>query len=390
MTGRDIHEPVHLKLTTVRMSQGAAGPGLIDRVKAWRDRTLASPAFQHWAVRCPLTRGIANRRARALFDLCAGFVYSQVLAACVDLRLFEILAEGPRPVAALAPRLGLTQAAAERLLDSAVALRLVERRGGGRYGLGALGAATLGNAGIADMVRHHRLLYADLRDPVALLRQQTPDTALGRLWPYAGGGATDAAGVAEYSTLMAASQPLIAADILASYDFRRHRCLLDLAGGEAAFLIEASRAAPALRLMLIDLPAVADRAQRRLRDAGLSERAVASGGDIRNGPLPAGADLMSLIRVVHDHDDGAAMAILRTARAALPPGGVLLVAEPMADTPNAETVGAYFQFYLAAMGSGRPRSADLLTKMLREAGFRDVALLPTRRPMLVRVLRARC
>ncbi len=390
MTGRDIRQPAGLRLMPARVSQAGSAPGLIDRFKAWRDRTLASPAFQDWAVRFPPTRGIANRRARALFDMCAGFVYSQVLAACVELRLFDILSEAPRTAAVLAPRLGLTPAAAERLLDSAVALRLVERRGGGRYGLGVLGAATLGNAGIAAMVRHHRLLYADLRDPVALLRQQTPDTALGRLWPYAGGGATDAAGVADYSELMAASQPLIAADILASYDFRRHRCLLDLAGGEGAFLVEAARAVPALRLMLVDLPAVADRARLRLQAAGLSERAVAYGGDIRNGPLPAGADLMVLIRVVHDHDDDAAMAILRTARAALPPGGVLLVAEPMAGTPDAETVGAYFQFYLAAMGSGRPRDSGVLSAMLRRAGYRDVALLPTRRPLLVRVLRARC
>ena len=42
-----------------------------------------------------------------LFDLCAGFVYSQILLACVRLHLFEILAEGPLTVATLAGRTGL-------------------------------------------------------------------------------------------------------------------------------------------------------------------------------------------------------------------------------------------------------------------------------------------
>ena len=65
-------------------------------------------------------------------DLCAGFVYSQILAACVQVRLFDILAEGPRTVAALAPRLGLPPDGAQRLLDAAAALRLVARRRGGR------------------------------------------------------------------------------------------------------------------------------------------------------------------------------------------------------------------------------------------------------------------
>ena len=42
-----------------------------------------------------LARVLPDRRARALFDLCAGFVYSQVLAACVRLRVFDLLRDGP-------------------------------------------------------------------------------------------------------------------------------------------------------------------------------------------------------------------------------------------------------------------------------------------------------
>ncbi len=61
----------------------------------------------------------------------------------------------------------------------------------------------------------------------------------------------------------------------------------------------------------------------------------------------------------------------------------------MAGTAGAETVGAYFEFYLLAMGSGRPREASELSDMLRQAGFVSVTMLPTRRPMLVRVLHAR-
>jgi demethylspheroidene O-methyltransferase len=368
----------------------ARGATIRDRWLALRDRLLAAPAFQRWAVRFPLTRPVANRRARALFDICTGFVYSQVLAACVQLRLFDVLSGGPRTLESLAASLSLRPDATLRLLQAATALRLTERRRDGRYGLGVLGAATLGNPGIAAMVEHHALLYADLRDPVALLRGEQSDTALGRLWPYAVGGATGRHEVADYSRLMAASQPLVAADILAAYRFDRHRCLLDLGGGDGTFLTHAAAAAPALKLMLFDLPAVAERATARFRQAGLAGRAQAFGGDFRAGPLPEGADVISLVRVVHDHDDEAARAILRNARLALSPGGTLLVAEPMDETQGAETVGAYFTFYLLAMGSGRPRSAATLTSMLKDAGFTRVDQLATHRPLLVRVLRARC
>ena len=141
-----------------------------DRGLALRDRVLADPRFQRWAARFPLTRPIAERRATALFDLCAGFVYSQVLFACVHLGLLEALAEhGPSAPSELARTLQLSRGATERLLDAAADLALVERRSGNRWGLGKHGTSYVGNPGIAAMVRHHALLYRDLADPIALL-----------------------------------------------------------------------------------------------------------------------------------------------------------------------------------------------------------------------------
>ena len=79
--------------------------------------------------------------------------------------------------------------------------------------------------------------------------------------------------MADYSALMAESQPLVAADILSAYRFDRHRCLLDLGGGDGTFLTQVAKVAPSLRLMLMDLPAVADRARARFAAAGLGSRA---------------------------------------------------------------------------------------------------------------------
>jgi demethylspheroidene O-methyltransferase len=368
---------------------------LLDRARDLRDRLVADPGFRRWAARFPLTRPVARRRARALFDLCAGFVYSQVLAACVRLRVFELLRDGPLTAAAVAARADLPFDAAGRLLGAAAALGLVSRRSGGRYGLGPLGAAMVGNPGLAAMVEHHALLYADLRDPVALLRGEgRGETGLARYWPYAGDGAgaagLGAAAVAGYSALMAASQPLVAEEVLGAYDLRRHRRLLDVGGGEGVFLCAAGAAAPDLRLVLFDLPAVAERAAARLAAAGLAGRASAVGGDFLLDPLPGGADVVSLVRVLHDHDDGGALAVLRAARRALPPGGTLLLAEPMSGTPGAEPVGeAYFGFYLLAMGRGRPRTPGETGALLRAAGFDGVRARPTRTPLLTSVLTAR-
>jgi demethylspheroidene O-methyltransferase len=359
---------------------------------AWRDRLLSSARFQRLAVVFPLTRPIARRRARALFDLCAGFVYSQVLFACVRLRLFDILADGPQTAAVLAARLDLPEAGALRLLEAAASLRLASRRRDGRFGLGDLGAAMLGNPGIGAMVEHHAMLYADLRDPVALLRGEAAETALGAYWPYARAespAAVDAAQAGPYTALMAASQALVADEVLDAYRIGRHRCVLDIGGGDGSFLCAAAHRAPRLRLLLFDLPPVAALAQGRFAAAGLGDRAQATGGSFLTDPLPQGADVATLVRVLHDHDDAAVLVILRAARRALPADGVLLIAEPMAGTSGAEPMGAaYFGFYLLAMGSGRPRTPEALSSLLTQAGFDRIRLLPTRRPLLARVMTA--
>jgi demethylspheroidene O-methyltransferase len=356
-----------------------------------RDRLSASARFRRWAGGFWPTRGMARQRAGALFDLAAGFVYSQVLKACVELDLFRILAEGPQPLSTLAPRLGMSEAAAERLLEAAASLKLVQHRRGG-YGLGPLGGPMVGNAAVAAMVRHHAMLYADLADPVAMIRGAGGGGQLAAFWGYAAdgtrGGLT-AESAAPYSDLMAASQPLVAGEVLDAYDFSPHRVLMDVGGGLGAFLAAVGQRHQALQLRLFDLPPVVEMARARLEAAGLGARREVLGGDFHADSLPAGADIIALVRVVHDHDDDKAAALLARARAALPTGGTLLVCEPMAGTAGAEAMGvAYFNLYLHAMGSGRARTPERLTEMLRDAGFGRARLLPTATPLQTRVLHA--
>ncbi len=369
----------------------AGRPGLRDRLFAGRNRLLAHPRFQRWASTFPLTRPVARRRAGALFDLCAGFVYSQVLFACVELRLFEALVDGPLAPATLAARSGLPLDAACRLLDAAAALRLVEKRDGG-YGLGVHGAAYLGNPGVGAMIRHHAMVYRDLADPVALLKGKVAGTELARFWPYAAAAAPrelDGDAVESYSALMSASQSMIADDVLDAHPLDDGTCLLDVGGGGGDFLVAAARRRADLRVILFDLPAVAERAEARFALDGLAGRAQAVGGDFKRDPLPAGADTVSLVRVAHDLADDALDALLVAILAALPPGGTFLLAEPMAETAGAERVGAYFAMYLLAMRQGRPRSVADLSGRLRRAGFAQVRTVPTPRPMLTSLLVAR-
>jgi demethylspheroidene O-methyltransferase len=370
-------------------------PGwLRNRWRRWRNAKLLDPLVQRKLSGFWLTRRRARREAAETFDLVAGFVYSQVLLACHRLGVLTQLRDGPMPHSQLLSNLELPPAAGLTLLRAAAALDLLESDESNAdevtWWLGVKGAALLGNAGALAMIEHHAVLYRDLVDPVALLRAPRGSSELAQYWPYATADAPARAApqqIGAYTTLMAASQGLVADEILDAYDFSRHRRILDIGGGDGTFLRHVRERAPQAQLVLFDLPAVAAEAGRRFAAASGVE---CVGGDFARDALPSGADLITLVRILHDHDDELAKSLLHRAAAALTPGGCLLVAEPLAGTPRAMRMGnAYFGLYLWAMGSGRARTAEELSAWLRDAGLIEIEERATRIPLQTRLIVAR-
>ena len=346
------------------------------------DQWMSSPGFYRWAIGNPLTRWVTRRRAAQLFQLMAGFVHSQVLLACVRLKLFEWLREQPMTLEQLAQHSRMSHAAMQRLLQSAVALRLLEYRDNQAYGLGPLGAPVAADVGLQLMIEHNAVLFDDMRDPLALLRDEM-QPHMQAYWPYMNGDNTqawEAEKVARYSELMSASQRFVIEEMLASYDFTAHRQVLDIGGGKGGWVMALAQQVPALRLHLMDLPPVAALAAQRMDQAGLSQRVTVHGGSFISDALPTGCDLVTLVRVAHDHPDAVVKALLAKIYLALPRGGRLLLAEPMAQPPGQPAVAdAYFHFYLLAMGCGRLRGLQELRALMLEAGFDAVE--PVNNPM---------
>ncbi|MBS0123594.1 methyltransferase [Thetidibacter halocola] len=361
-------------------------PGLRTRLA----RIAASPGFQRWAAGFPFARRIARKEGEALFDLVQGFVASQVLFAVVELRLLHRLVDGPLTVGQLAQGTGITPDRMARLAQAAAALGLFRRSGEG-YGITRKGAALLGVPGLEQMIRHHDVLYRDLSDPVAFLRGEV-QTELADFWPYVfgAGGASDPQVTATYSDLMAQSQGLVAQDTLRAVSLKDVSHLVDIGGGSGAFAEAAALSAPDLRVTLFDLPPVMEAAGRRLETSPARGRIALHPGSFRDDPLPEGADAMALIRVLYDHQDDTVRTLFRRVRDALPPGGRLVVSEPMSGGSRPEPAGdVYFAFYCMAMRTGTVRSQARIAALLVEAGFEQIDCPRSARPFVTSVVTAR-
>jgi demethylspheroidene O-methyltransferase len=342
---------------------------------ALRNRLIASAEFQQFSLRFPLFRPIARRQSEALFDLVAGFVYSQVMHASVETGLLELLKE-PQSAEALARRMGWPPTELQLLLNAASSLGLVEQRSDRTYCLGFRGAALAAHPWIAKFIGHHDRFYADLADPVRLLKGEVQETQLRKFWNYH----SDNAEAAAYTRLMAASQEAVSEEILVAHDFSRYRSILDVGGGDGSFLRRIAGRYPQISLTLFDLPQV-------VALAGNPQPFTAVPGHFLHDPLPRGADCVTLVRVVHDHDDGTVSSLFDRLRQANDTGTTLLIAEPMKDRRTSRRVtDAYFDLYFAAMGSGRTRSAREIAALARPAGWGSPRFRQTRLPLVASVL----
>jgi demethylspheroidene O-methyltransferase len=318
-----------------------------------------------------------------------------VLLSCVRLNLFALVQKAPATLEELAARTHIPAAALQRLVLSAAGIGLLERRSQQRFGLGPLGAPVAAHEGIRAMVEHNNLLYSDMADPTRFLCDAWSGD-MAAYWPYAHASTpgqmntADAHYVARYSDLMAASQTFVIEEVLRSVAFAPYHCVMDVGAGKGRFVAELAQQASHLQFKLFDLPPVLALAQQNHGALGVRAEVAYHPGSFLHDELPRGADLVTLIRVAHDHPDEAVHTILRKIFDALPVGGTLVLAEPMASEP-CESLGsdAYFHFYLLAMGAGRLRTPGELSRMLVECGFVHVEQVPNAMPIHTRILIAR-
>lgn len=396
MTSPASSEPGGLTDTSSANIFGSVGK-LVGRFSDWITdkliRRLADPAAQRFLTQNMLTRATARRDARALYDICVGFSYSQTLAVCVELDLFETLHQAPREFPELLNSLQLPPDSLQTLLEAAVALKLLRRRHDGKYAVGRLGTAVLADPGIAAIVRHHELLYQDLAQPLQLL-QSPLDSRMAAFWSYTqddGLAKLDGEGAAAYSAVMEATQVMVSNQVVGAVNLSGANSLLDVGCGTGTFARGLMAKHPSLSVTLYDLPPVIELAKANLdATAENNPHLRFEPGDFTAATLPGGHEVISLIRVLHDQDDARALELLKKARAALTPGGKLIVAETLVeDGEEARVGGAYFGWFLLAMGRGRARKRRDVDALLKAAGFSEIRENSTDLPMVVRVITAK-
>ncbi|MFE7114382.1 methyltransferase [Streptomyces sp. NPDC057654] len=317
-----------------------------------------------------------------LMELATGFWSFKTYAGALDLGLFDLLAGGRElTMEEVSAGLGIAARPADLLLAGCASLGLLDKDGF-RYRNTPLSEEFLVEGRpcyFGGFVRYlDRREYPAWQSIAEVMRENRPST-------WAPGTQESLFDTVDPETLrlfwdcMYSISTFTARALAQVHDFTRHSRLLDVGGGAGAFPIELCRRFSRLSATVFDLPPVCDLARKKIAEARLESSVDTLGGDFhRDAGLPGGYDAILLSMILHDWDEETGRALLRKCRAALAPGGSVLICELLLNDertgpPAAALMGMNM---LVETEGGKNYSAAEYSTWLREEGFARVEVLP--------------
>jgi hypothetical protein len=312
----------------------------------------------------------------ALFlDVVFGLQRTKIAGVLVSSGLADALGAESRHPVELARELGLDPDVTVRIVNGAIALRLMKLDRAGRVRMTKVGAPLCREhpKSIASWVAYYAdpdtaAIYAHLD---AQLRDGAQSSGYQRafgksLWDYLGDRPDMGAAFADAMRQLTEFE---LAGIVRAYPWPRRGVICDIAGGVGHMLAAILEDRPHARGILLDSPEVIERADGFLRGRGLADRVERRTGDLF-GQLDARADVYTMKWILHDWSDDACRDILKRVRATMPAGSKLVTIDQHHESgrPNALTPMADVLMLVFCEG-GRERSPQQVHALMRDAGL---------------------
>lgn len=325
----------------------------------------------------------------AIMELGFGGWLTQALSAAVRLGIADVLADGPLTADEVAQRVGTNPGATYRLMRALASNSVLKLRRDGRFALTRTGRALVSDnpnsvAPMVTFIGHpaHREHWSNLEHSV-----RTGETAVSKVRGMSFFEYTDTnPELAQvFNEAMTGASSVAIESAVPAYDFSKSKLIVDVGGGHGSLLAAVLRQAPDARGVLFDLPQVVAGADATVTD-------VASRCDIQGGSffssVPAGGDTYLLKTVIHDWDDEQSLAILRNVRAAIAPGGKVLLFEMVLPEGAPAHLGLLLDLEMLVAAGGQERTRQEYAELLSQAGFKLQRVVPTTSPLAIVEARA--
>jgi SAM-dependent methyltransferase len=301
-----------------------------------------------------------------IFQVANGFMAAKHLFVANEVGLFAALADSAATLDEVAQRIAVPRRTLRILADAMVALGLLERQGD-NYRNTPTTFTFLSGRAPADLrpaLRYwNRLNYLRWARLEEVVRTEQPVFGDFAFTPEEQQLYTEGVDAITTGTARA---------LAATYEFTRHRRLLDLGGGTGSFLLAVLRQHPHIEATLFDLPAVSGLARRRLAGESMATRLHIVEGDFFTDPLPTDHDAILIANVFHNFLPERNRALLRQAGTFAPAGTRLLLVDFWTDPTHTQPLTAALMAgaFLLVSGEGDVYSAEEMRDLLQATGWR--------------------
>ena len=151
---------------------------------------------------------------------------------------------------------------------------------------------------------------------------------------------------------VAAIQAAPSQTLPSTYDFGRHRRILDLGGGTGSWLRAILRQYSNLEGTLFELPPTATVARQHLASDPATRQVKVVEGDLFKDRIPAGHDVVLIANVMHLLSAERNLVLLRLTRQCVPDGGRLLLADVWTDATHTQPAFAALMAGEFLVGTG--------------------------------------
>jgi len=172
------------------------------------------------------------------------------------------------------------------------------------------------------------------------------------------------------------------ATITQCFEFGQYKRVCDVGGGHGALVVSILEAHPGVEGMVFDQEYVAEGARKLFAEKRLSGRATAIGGSFFES-IAEGADIYTAKNIIHDWDDEKSLTILKNIRKVIPASGRLLLLELMVGPANIPDPGKFMDVNMMAMTGGRERTAEQFSVLFEASGFTLGRVIPTQSPVFI-------
>jgi orsellinic acid C2-O-methyltransferase len=307
---------------------------------------------------------------------------TQAIYVAAELRIADLLTEGPRTSEDLAAATGTHAPSLRRLLRALTTIEICREREDGSFEITPMGL--LLGTDVPESLRSWTIWWGAHLWQVwgnLLYSVKTGESARKLLTGTDGFKhlEQDSEAAAVFNQALVELTRLTTENIMRIYDFSGLKRIVDVGGGHGELLISILRANPTSSGILFDLPHAIEGGRRRFEEAGLVCRCEFLEGDFFES-VPKGADAYILKSIIHDWDDNKSKLILENCRHAMAEKGRLLLVERV--LPERLEVSVDHQAVvrsdltmLVALAA-KERTETQFRELLNSAGFRVTRFLP--------------